>query len=893
MKFHLVAHTHWDREWHKTRQEYRVMLIDFMDDLIGALKNDASYTSFMLDGQTIMIDDYLEIKPEQKGELARLVREGRIIAGPWYVQPDVNIPCGESLIRNLLIGRKMCKPYGKCMQVGYLPDSFGLSSTIVQVLKGFGIDSIVFYRGLYEKDTPYNEFVWRGIDGSSVLAIWMPIGYGNGMFLTSDLEKSMEILADNLNSMSSRTSGNNLLIMCGSDQCFTKKFLPGLCNELNKLQDGNLYKLSSLEEYIADVKAKKNQLTEVVGYLRYGKTSRTHISIGATRLDITRRNFDIERKYTRILEPLCALVALHTGKYPAAMLDYGWKLITMNHAHDSICCVCTDAVHREMLMRMEHAGQVADTLIKDKASELFGMIKFNKNLGKPFIIFNSSLGNRSQVINADVFVKQGEFALLDSSGREIPYNILSTEKINLKDYRVVFGENPDDLYDKVTIQFPANIRGYGYTTYYVREGVAPGKDINIPGVKCSGNSMENDFVKVTVTENGTLEIEDKVNMKKYKGLHYFRDNGNAGDEYDYSPPYNDAEITTLGSRPTVKIKEKEITSMHATMEVDYVIDIPADCDNQARSKEFAKLPITTEISLDSESKLVRFKTKIRNNARNHRLQAVFDLRELCARQFADTQFGTMYRQDRPGVDRESEQGGWHERHYPIYSQQRYCGVLGPSGHGFVMFNKGLPQYEVLQDSTTRLCLTVLNSVSNMGNENLKYRPGRRSGAKCSTPDSMMLGDFEVEYAFLPVSETEDYNTYADFYANPVVVFSFPEVEYKGVLPDSRCYISCEDGLIVSAIKQREDGNGFILRVYNPYPFDILYARMEFNGAVFKKPYAVDLKEEPVGGLVIRTAGEKTGNGINCSGFDGTVMLPLIRHNSIITLSTESLESNRI
>ena len=144
----LVPHTHWDREWYQTFQQFRIRLVQAVDKLLDILDSDNTFSHFMLDGQTIVLDDYLEIQPEQEERLRQHIRSGRILVGPWYVQPDEFLVSGESLIRNLQVGIRQATDFGNPMYVGYVPDSFGHIAQLPQIFQGVGIDNAVFWRGV-------------------------------------------------------------------------------------------------------------------------------------------------------------------------------------------------------------------------------------------------------------------------------------------------------------------------------------------------------------------------------------------------------------------------------------------------------------------------------------------------------------------------------------------------------------------------------------------------------------------------------------------------------------------------------------------------------------------------------------------------------------------------
>ncbi len=145
--YHIVSHSHWDREWYKTFEQFRSMLVNMVDDLLDLLERDPGFVCFTLDGQTVILEDYLAVRPEREKEIRRFVAEGRLIIGPWYILPDEFLVSGEATVRNLLIGTHMAKEFGGQMNVGYIPDSFGHIAMMPAILKGFDIDTALVYRG--------------------------------------------------------------------------------------------------------------------------------------------------------------------------------------------------------------------------------------------------------------------------------------------------------------------------------------------------------------------------------------------------------------------------------------------------------------------------------------------------------------------------------------------------------------------------------------------------------------------------------------------------------------------------------------------------------------------------------------------------------------------------
>ena len=191
---HVISHTHWDREWYLTFQQYRAKMVDLIDHLLEILDKDSDYKYFQLDGQTIILEDYLEIRPENEQKLRKYTKEGRILIGPWYTLPDYFLTSGESCIRNLIKGIRQAKEFscGKWMKIGYSPDSFGNTTQFPQLISGFGIENAVFGRWIDVRKSNA-EFYWESPDGSKVLTHYMHAWYNNLQRFGSDIDKATKM----------------------------------------------------------------------------------------------------------------------------------------------------------------------------------------------------------------------------------------------------------------------------------------------------------------------------------------------------------------------------------------------------------------------------------------------------------------------------------------------------------------------------------------------------------------------------------------------------------------------------------------------------------------------------------------------------------------------------
>jgi alpha-mannosidase len=191
----IVPHTHWDREWYSPFQTFRLRLVTVLDEFLPFLEREPAYTRFLLDGQTAVIDDYLEVRPEAEAALRRLAASGRVSIGPWMILMDEFMVSGETIVRNLQMGLARASEFGGAMNVGYLPDMFGHIAQMPQILAGAGFAHAVVWRGV-PAAVDRNAFWWSAPDGSRVRAEYLYGSYSNGRDIPSDAKDLVQRARD-------------------------------------------------------------------------------------------------------------------------------------------------------------------------------------------------------------------------------------------------------------------------------------------------------------------------------------------------------------------------------------------------------------------------------------------------------------------------------------------------------------------------------------------------------------------------------------------------------------------------------------------------------------------------------------------------------------------------
>ena len=371
----VIPHTHWDREWYATFQQFRIRLVHLIDDLINLLERDPAYRHFNLDAQTVVLQDYLEIRPEKREILQKLIGERRIGVGPWYVLPDEFLVSGESLVHNLLLGHRLASDFGHVQKVGYIPDTFGHISQLPQILQGFGIPCAMHFRGLDESGLK-SELWWQSPDGSRVLLRHLPtdIGYANASALAEDPQTAAADLQAIARYENRRAASSVLLALNGVDHQTAREDIPEVIAAANRRAQGEyLFRQASLEEYFDALTAAlvDRPLQTVYGELRDvnrtpGRDNRLLPHILSSRIYLKIQNARAQSLLERWAEPWSSFLWLQGEEYPQAFLWKSWEWLLQNHAHDSIGGCSIDAVHAQMETRFAWASEIAEEITGER-----------------------------------------------------------------------------------------------------------------------------------------------------------------------------------------------------------------------------------------------------------------------------------------------------------------------------------------------------------------------------------------------------------------------------------------------------------------------------------------------------------------------------------------------
>ena len=815
-KAFIVPHTHWDREWYQTFQQFRIRLIDLMNNLIDILENDKKFSDFTLDGQTIVLEDYLEVHPERRELMKKYITEGRIHIGPWYILPDEFLVSAESIVRNLLLGHKIASEFGRVMKIGYIPDPFGHISQMPQILRGFGIDNIIFWRGIEYGQSQGNEFIWQGSDGTELFAVHLPkAGYCNAVSLPEDVGQAYKLINDAIEDLLSRETSKSLLLLNGVDHLEAQPCIPYLVKELNKRFTDIEIKQGNLKEYIDYAKETvKPNLSKVPGEFRSGKDTQILQSVYSSRMYIKQANERCETLLENWAEPTASMAWLLSNNYPQNLLWTSWKWLLKNHPHDSICGCSIDQVHREMMTRFDWSGQIAQEVTNKSLDYIAEKIKIDY-LNKDelaLVVFNPLPYSIDENVEIRVKFPQeinlNRVKVLTTQGEEIPYQL----KGDGSDYKIIFSpfKSPQPLeVNYADISFTVkDIPACGYKTFTIKaiNDLRMHKEYETD-IRAGRDYIENKYYKVIAKTNGTVTVIDKINNKKFKNCNRFVDGGDAGDEYTYSPPLNDQIVISQLNNISIQ----DVGPSEATLKISGELMLPVGLkpDRKSREDKQIECSIESEIKLFSEVQRIEFKTKFNNKACDHRLQVEFLTAIKTDYVYAEGHFEVV---KRPINLPDSE--GWKEKAYKTAHNSGFIDINNGE-YGLAILNKGLPEYEIIPDNNT-IALTLLRCVGWLSRGDLKYKKGN-AGPSFATPEAQCLGEHNFFYALIPHQDiwakahisqkTKQYKT---------KILTQQLKNQQGNLPGSFSFIQLEGKYLeISAIKKHEFEDKLVVRVYNP------------------------------------------------------------------------------
>jgi len=826
----VLAHTHWDREWYLPAGRFRQRLVALIDEL---LDGDEPRSPFLLDGQAVVLDDYLDVRPERAGDLAAALQHGAIEAGPWYVLADELIPSAEALVRNLLAGRRTLRRLGAAPPpVLYSPDAFGHAAALPLIARGFGFDVAIVWRGYGSKRWPDGDTArWQSADGSAVTLFHLPPdGYELGASLPvepGDAAARWRAMHDVL---AARSRTGLLFVQNGADHHARQDRAAEAIGALAVAAAPTRTVRTTLRQFATELVARSALLTLPIvrGELRdsYGYTWTLQGTFG-TRARQKRRNAILERTLIRDAEPWAALATRAGFPTRRHLTAAAWRTTLLSHPHDTLCGCAVDDVARAMDTRLDDAMTQAAGLRHDATLDLVGhdatAARHRKADWRSLVLMRNraarARGGIAEVeletFLADVGVGPGStppqrvrhVGAPRLANGSVPLQMLATRRANRRTESPRHYPDNDLVEVRRVVAWVPPVAGYAVAPLPL-DDVTGASPIPDPSVTGDSDTLDNGILRVHLDVDRTISIAACDGSWSVANAVCVENVGDRGDLYTHSP---------FGP---VRIEHRFLRSrlihpgpLRAELETRWRIVVPSRADRRLagarRDGHAGFVDVRVRFRLDAGSRFLRVLVDGVNGAAGHRLRVRFRTGVADAVVWADAAFGPVRREPLVVPDDERR----IEAPPPTAPLHRYVSLFG-TGRGVTIYSDGLAEYEA--ERSGDVAVTLVRSVADLSRNDLPERPGH-AGWPVPTPEAQVLGPFAAELAIFPhelrtPGSIDLIERTADDVLLPLTgttlrsaVADYPPT--GGLELEGR-------GLAFSAAKESEDGEWLVLRCVN-------------------------------------------------------------------------------
>lgn len=846
---HIISHVHWDREWYRTFDAYRGRLVELVERVCSGLE-EGRYASFHLDGQTVILADALEIRPDFEPRLRELVEAGRLTVGPWHVLADNQLVSAENLVRNLLKARSWGRRIGNLSSVGYSPDAFGHPADLPRLLNGFGLDTALVWRGAPPE---HRRFRWISPDGSEVLTV-------NRAYHQTEILWNQAACAEQLTEFVATEQANHpdtpLLLLNGGDHLVPPP--PRERSQEAELAGVDLIE-STLESFFAHVKDSPDHLPSVTGELRAPGDRLTFLLPGTlsartcTKLD----NENVQTLLERFVEPQLARRAISAPSRAAAgasaaLLDHAWDLVLKNAPHDSICGCSIDEVHRNTTVRAERARETGELLLQ---RTLLQEGLDTRVHGAPAdtvadLAVVSGLGDTSTgAVQATVLTAAGyvPVRITGPDGQNVPFDVNST--ITGKTFEADLDLLPDTR-DSAThrLSFIADdVPSFGWQVYRVhlhQDGSEP--------ATMNERRISSGCYSIVVNDDASLTVMDRGTGRTHENLGRLTSVGDRGDTYNFDPLVGDSPLT-----PTVRDVRVSRGNARTRIDIDAVLSLPESltADRESRSHTYVDSPLHLSVTHWSDTDRLEWHIRLDNRASDHRLRFEVPLSPHETVWTADQHWSTITRPIGSELGTLPTEPAFEAQHSvaPVHT---WAGA-GSGGEAVAVLTRGLPEFQAFtSEGGGTLAVTVLRAVGWLSRFDLRTRT-TGAGPMMEVPDAQCHGPLTAHLAVVLGEAAEP--------ASPELIrqaaqhrvpFRAYQLRSGADVPAIRSADSSSvrvTGALVSCFKPADqDGGKTVLRVYNPTGGPVTVNVRLPRGTVSVLPVRID---ETVSGEPVHVVGD--------------------------------------
>ena len=891
----VVAAGHLDIEWYQPLRSYRFWTVEALEQLKAIAAERPDFASYVLDGQVYPLDEYLEVVPEDRQAMADLVRSGKLRIGPFYTQFDEWLPSAEAIIRNCLYGNRRAREFGACMQAGYLPDNFGHPRQLPQILRNFGLDSLLFMRGMPEIQADHpDEFIYEGLDGSRVMTShfretycgafdlfrkgidpvqprevpyypdYLSYEFHLELAVHDDPERIARNLISNVERIKARYPSGIIPLISGFDHLPPQANIGDSVRKANELQDQILFVMGDVEEYVRLAQSRMRQPLIVRDELIGSVYQFVLLGALSTRTYIKQQQFAAEMLLEKYTEPLLALAEYHGYAAKPALLQEAWRNILINSAHDSIHGSSVDEVHIEMNARYAAVRQIAAGLIHETMGFIGRHIRrWWRAGGRGLAVYAPVSADDPQVVSLWLPVGDRPGSIVDEAGHRLPTQILPREPIDCNSQGQKRNSYfPDAVYRQVL--FTDRLAGQQIKTYAWQDSTGP--DGGQEQVSAGGDQapeaiadaptaggepiLDNGLLRVQI-KGALIDVTDKRTGKRYNNLNLLEEEADAGDAWDFSPPWIPGEVVR-STRFAFASQWAERGPVRQTVRISGKLSVPVSLNGDSRSGDRVDLPAVFEVSLLDRIPRVEVRLCLDNQARDHRIRLRVPTGIKTESVLSQNQLAVIRRPVEPAAATRP----WRQPPTRLLPFREWLAV-SDGEQGLALVVKGLYDYEAIQNPLTGepdLCVTLVRGFAKMSRMNMMQRKDLAAWSH-DTPGAQCLGRQVFEWAYVPFAaeagNQAPFLPAADSYLAPPAAHAIRSTGQDARLTDFSRLVSGIGGHIrLSSLKSAYDGDGIILRFYENQGCD---GQLGLDARGFSQVWLSDMNEQPL--ELLETAGQ--------------------------------------
>ncbi len=636
---YLVPHTHYDVAWAFSKEEYLKINEEILEEALRLM--EASEFKFCIE-QTFLLKEIERRNPPLFKRIRKMVKAGKLgIVDGQYLMPDAMLPTGEVLVRDILVGKRYCQEkFGIEVPVAWAADSFGMNAQLPQIYKKSGYKWLAFRRGA-RADIKESEFLWKGLDGTTILTHWFPLGYRAGLNIDQWEQSFVE-----LNKFASTPY---ILMPCGSGSMPPQPEITQAVKNWNQTQPNIEMKIATPKEFFQTLESSGKRFEIIEGELYDDELVDVFPQVCSSRMWIVQGTRECEGLLTTA-EEFATIAWLLGTRYPTNEFREAWEKVLFVAFHDVITGCGVDEIYEEVREIFTSLRTRLTQILTESLTYITKRINTN---GKGIVVFNP-----------------------------LPWKT-------------------KNWVESAKGSFTAEVPPLGYKVYKS----TPEEKEPVNKIKVEGNQIETAFYRVKVDdETGIVEVFDKAGNLLLTGNEIVIED-EVGDLYYHRSRFSPELIKSEsgGGFQYGSFKPKGFRIEEENSRVKVVFENEYYCLTWPyRLKErfppvlykYKTLDICKEVIIFSDIPRIEFITRIDNKYPNIRLRVKFDTGIERKIYFRETQFGVIP-EPTEFFTRAAEPWGTKPSRIPNFMSWF---DISDGIRGITFMNKGLPAMEIINSS---------------------------------------------------------------------------------------------------------------------------------------------------------------------------------------------------